>query len=125
MRSCASGLPNVTQGDELPYPVLGRGQVFVVGDDCDGVYWSSGYRWMNVGRSRDTGHSDGWRERNAKVDAGFQLRRAEHHRNGCINTPRGWMKSMRIDPDAVADQPERHRRALVRSETERIHDDAR
>jgi hypothetical protein len=47
--------PNVTQGDELPYPVLGRGQVFVVGDDCDGVYWSSGYRWMNVGRSRDTG----------------------------------------------------------------------
>jgi hypothetical protein len=46
--------PKVHRGDELPYPVLGRGQVFVQGD-CDGVYWSSGYRWMNVGRSRATG----------------------------------------------------------------------
>lgn len=46
--------PNIEHGSKLPRPPLKRGTVFVIGD-CDGAYWSTDARWVNVGRSRATG----------------------------------------------------------------------
>ena len=47
--------PSVRSGPALPPPPMPRGTVFVVGD-CDGAYWSSGVRWVGIGRTPATGH---------------------------------------------------------------------